>query len=242
MIALMNGETKNDIAQLSAAEKLIRLFENMNDVSFVYVKHKINSGFVSYTKDRNQSTNIQAFSDTENNCLAHEIEIDSWRKSLGLNENREILVAFAWAHDLELRMLQMFPEFVAIDGTFGVNRQRRSLLTATGKDSENKSFIGFRCFMPSKQKRAYSWAIGKAMLFLVGESMQYNQVLTCDMEQALVDSILEAINNPTSHLRNSKLRLDYYHLFEHKWSEYVSIYYNIWVVIGSVTSQYPYIA
>ena len=58
MIALMNGESKNDIAQLSAAEKLIQLFENMINVSFVYGKHEINSGFVSYTK---QKTNQQTF-------------------------------------------------------------------------------------------------------------------------------------------------------------------------------------
>ena len=78
--------------------------------------------------------------------------------------------------------------------------------------------------MPSKQKRAYSWAIGKAMLFLVGEAIKYNQVMTCDMEQALADFILEAINDPTSHFKNSKLRLDFYHMFEQKWKEHVSTY------------------
>ena len=78
--------------------------------------------------------------------------------------------------------------------------------------------------MPSKQKRAYSWAIGKAMLFLVGEAIKYNQVMTCDMKQVLVDSLLEVINDPTSHFKNSKLRLDFYHMFEQKWKEHVSTY------------------
>ena len=77
MIKLTNGETKDNIQQLSAAEKLIYLFENMNDVSFVYVKHHIDSGFVTYTKDRHHSTNKQVFSDEENSSLAHEIKIGS---------------------------------------------------------------------------------------------------------------------------------------------------------------------
>ena len=77
MVKLINGEIIDNTQQLSAAEKLIYLFENMNDVSFVYVKHHIDSGFVTYTKDRHHSTNKQVFSDEENSSLAHEIEISS---------------------------------------------------------------------------------------------------------------------------------------------------------------------
>ena len=84
--------------------------------------------------------------------------------------------------------------------------------------------------MPSKQRRAYSWAIGKAMPFLIGKSIEYNQVLTCDMEQALMDACVECINRPMSPLSKSKLRIDYYHMFEQKWTEHVS-FINICIIM-----------
>lgn len=237
IIADFNGNHLSDVAKMSAAEKLIKLFETMSDVSFVYVKHHINSGFVSYQKDRSSDDITQSnFSDEDNSLVANEIDIDSWRASLGLNNANEILVAFAWCHDYERRKIRMYPEFLAIDGTFGSNRQRRSLLTGCGIDSEKKTFTGFRCFMPSKQRRAYSWAIGKAMPFLVGKSIEYNQVLSCDMEQALMDACVESINRPMSPLSKSKLRIDYYHLFEQKWNEHVSFL----LLLLSIMKQYVY--
>ena len=122
-------------------------------------------------------------------------------------------MSFAWGIDCELRKLRMYPEFIAVDSTFGMNKQKRSLFTASGYDGQKRSFIGFRCFMPSKQKKAYRWAIGKAMPFLTGEAMKFNQVIVCDLEQAMVDAITDCINDPTSLLRFSKLRYDYYHLY-----------------------------
>jgi hypothetical protein len=57
-------------------------------------------------------------------------EIESWRNDVCLGKNNEILVSFAWSHIEESCKLCMFPEFVACDLTFGVNRQRRPLFVA----------------------------------------------------------------------------------------------------------------
>ena len=38
----------------------------------------------------------------------------------------DISVAFAWAHDDELRYTEMYPEFLAVDVTFGVNCQKNN--------------------------------------------------------------------------------------------------------------------
>ena len=221
MVGVLDSNNSTDSTKLSAAEKLIKIFEKMDDVSFVYVKHHIDSGFVTYTKDKGNIIHKTSIPHKDSENLAAEIEIDTWRTTLGLSNNKEILVAFAWSHDYELRKLRMYPEWMAIDGTFGVNKQKRSLLTATGYDGERKSFVGFRCFMPSKQKRAYSWAIGKALPFLVGEAIEFNQVITCDMEDALCNAIREHINDPSSPLHKSKIRIDFYHIFEQKWSEHI---------------------
>ena len=40
----------------------------------------------------------------------------------------------------------------------------------------------------------------------------------------MVDAIKDSMNDPASMLRYSKLRFDYYHLFEQKWNERVSTF------------------
>jgi hypothetical protein len=50
------------------------------------------------------------------------------RKELKLGDNDDILVAFAWLHNEESMKMSMFPNFVAIELLFGVNRQKYHLL------------------------------------------------------------------------------------------------------------------
>ena len=63
MISTFETCRKSDIAKVSAAEQLIKLFEGMTDVSFVYVKYHIESGFVTYTKDKGSRTNVTRLTD-----------------------------------------------------------------------------------------------------------------------------------------------------------------------------------
>ena len=50
--------TENEVLPRSAAERLIGLFNSMTNVSFVYVKHNQNSGFVTYTGSKKDKTNL----------------------------------------------------------------------------------------------------------------------------------------------------------------------------------------
>jgi hypothetical protein len=69
--------------------------------------------------------------EAENEIGFDETSIGFWHNSLKLSSTNNVLVAFAWAHDDELRNVEMFPEILAIDVTFGVNKERRDLLIAT---------------------------------------------------------------------------------------------------------------
>ena len=45
----------------------------------------------------------------------------------------------------------MFPEFLGVDLTFEVNKEKRELLITAGIDGYKKVFTAFRRFMSSKQ-------------------------------------------------------------------------------------------
>ena len=81
------------------------------------------------------------------NNIEYSDSIENWQDSLSLSPTNDILVAFAWAHDEEIRMVQMFPEFLGVDVTFGVNKEKRKLLLVAGIDSHKKLqlFVALCC-------------------------------------------------------------------------------------------------
>jgi len=204
----------------SSASRLIQLFKSNEDVSYVYVKHTMQSGFVSYRKTLgiNRETVIPHIGGMHN--ATNDEDIESWRKELKLDDSNEILVAFAWSHNEEARLFSMFPEFIAADLTFGINRQRRPLFVMTGVDGDNKAFTGLRCFMPSKSKEAYQWVLHDALPFLVGQSTADRICcISTDCEEALSLAIQYSMQLDGGLPKSLKHRLDFYHVFVQKWNQ-----------------------
>jgi hypothetical protein len=84
----------------------------------------------------------------------------------------------------------MFPEFIAIDLTFGTNLQRRPLFVAAGIDGCNKSFTCFRAFAPSKSHCAMNWIIHNAFAKMMGPDItKHVSVISSDMEDSLVNNV-----------------------------------------------------
>ena len=150
-----------DATSQSSIDRLLNLFQSLENISYVYVKHNNRTGFVTYHKAEKQMTELD-----------NEVEKDiaAWRKALSIDGTSDILVSIAWCHDAEKRQLVMFPEFISVDMTFGLNKERRNLLTFVGIDGHNRSFTGCRCWMPSKQTVAYRWAIDVALPILLGKN------------------------------------------------------------------------
>ena len=144
----------------SSIDRLLRMFEAMNNVSYVYVKHNVTNGFVTYHGDNAKKSQ---FDD------GIEKEKSEWRMNLKISGTEDILVSFAWSRDIEKRQMIMFPEYLGVDMTFGLNREKRNLLTFVGIDGNNQSFTGCRCWMPSKQTVAYQWAVDVALPILMGK-------------------------------------------------------------------------
>ena len=100
-------------------------------------------------------------------------------------------------------------------------------------DGDLKVFNAMNCFMPSKQFRAYDWAINIAFPKLVGiQSCHFNSIFTSDQEMALVLSIRKFINESDEKsdnlsmctAPNSSHRFDTYHIFTKEWKCKVNIF------------------
>jgi hypothetical protein len=204
----------------SAAERLIQIYKHDDNVTYIYVKHRIDSGFVTYRKDRNSQSEVMKVMDPSSENGATVTEIESWRNDLCLGGNNEILVSFAWSHIEESRKLCMFPEFVACDLTFGVNRQRRPLFVMSGVDGHKRTFTGMRCLMPSKTKKAYVWVFDVALTFLIGtNAVNAMQCISTDNEEALLSAIEQSKQLSSGLPKHLKHRLDFYHLFIQPWRQ-----------------------
>ena len=198
---------------LSSVDRLIKLFESMKNVTYVYVKHSMMSGFVTFTRTKSEKTLMSE---------SIEADVNSWRKALQIGDSQDILVSFAWCHDDEKRQVVMFPELLSGDMAFGLNRERRNLIIFAGVNGNNEAYTAFRCWMPSKQSVAYQWAIGVALPSIIGENVtSRNKIITSDAEPALVTAFLNTIQSPNGSFVNAKYRTDFYHLVTQRWNKII---------------------
>ena len=154
---------QKEYVTMSSVDKLLLLFKTIQNASYIYVQHSITSGFVTYHMSHKEKSNIED--------ISLENEILTWRRLLRIDDSENILVSFAWCHDDEKRKFVMFPEYLAMDMTFGLNKERRNLVTFVGMDGQNKAFTALRCWMPSKKYVAYDWAVRKAFPTLMGQKV-----------------------------------------------------------------------
>ena len=122
-----------------------------------------------------------------------------------------------------MQNISLFPDFLSVDVTFGVNKERRNLLRVCGIDGNYKVFTAFNCFLPSKQFRAYDWVRRVEFPKLVGmETLKFNSLITSDQESPLYSGIRNLMGTndvitksfPLARLRH---RFDMYHIFIKEW-------------------------
>jgi len=211
MESLLDGASRSPYG--SSAQKLIAFFTSLSDVSFIYMMHHPNSGFVTCVKKKGKET-------SENSAVDVGIsnaEMNAWRKELlvvqGDDDQTKILVCLCWCLDSELSEYGLFPEFLAVDVTFGTNRNSRNVAKVVGVDSSNQICTFASCFMGSKQRKGYRWLFEVALPSLLGnENAKKTSVVAMDNEEALNQAWIT-----TDVWKNSNLRLDYYHIFLKPW-------------------------
>jgi len=202
-------------------DKLIANFNKKSDVSFTYVLHDYKSGFVTYRKNKDDNLDNETVVN-EDYISVYQSEIDLWRDALTVDKGEKILVAFAWCTDDDLRLANMFPEFLACDVTFGVTKEQRNLFLFAGIDGNNKVFTCFHCYMPSKEARAFNWALRSALVQLLTHNILiFNQCVACDQELVMFQPLRAMMAASQSSLSKSCNRLDKYHLLTKEWLDNV---------------------
>ena len=118
---------------------------------------------------------------TEDEVGVSNTAMQNWRNDLGVNQ--EFLVSIAWALDQEIEEYDKYPEYIDADVTFGLNQRILGLLAVV--DGDMKSSIVYRCLVPSKERRAYSWLFSCALPFLLGTRSRSCSVVAMDNESPI---------------------------------------------------------
>ena len=150
-----------------------------------------------------------------------DLDIDTIRENMSLNNGQEILLAFAWISEEELSLVKRFPDFFAMDVTERTNIEKRSMFLVTGQDGNNKIFIALHCFMPNAQMDSFNWIYDYAMPLLIGEeTLLMNKVTITDGEDALYTPLVNQTEREGP-WQNSKHYRCTYHLFTQEWHKKV---------------------
>lgn len=182
----------NGFGKKSSAEALLSSFDSMiengYDLHYVAMVHSCDQSFqLKIPKGRPRKI-----------TLSGDIDIDKIRLSMRINDNQEVLLAFAWITGEELQMVSKFPEMIIFDGTEQTNKEKRSLFVGTGQDGNNKIFLALHSFMPNSQMSAFHWIYEYAIPCLWSlETITNNDVVITDGEDALYGPLENLSNTGT---------------------------------------------
>ena len=142
-------------SQGTSVDNLIKLFEKSDSVSFVYIKHRYHSGFVTFRKSKNEKQ-IEKYLSKFNNNQINQLSTKSivnWRESLRLSESNDVLVAFAWSHDEEIKSAEKNPDFLQqILLLTLIKKEESYLLLLELMEIINHSLHLGASFLPNKNK------------------------------------------------------------------------------------------
>ena len=171
-----------------------------------------------------QDSNFTATPTDEDELGVDNANVLNWRKKLKVGDSDKILVSLAWVTDDELKNGSMFPEFMAVDVTFGTCKEQRNLLRFVGVNGNLKTFDMFNCYMPSKQLVAFRWACKVAFVNLVHpDVLKWNRCIATDEESNMYVTLREMMVGGNL-IKKSCHRLDKFHLFTKEWLDNVSIF------------------
>ena len=70
---------------------------------------------------------------------------------LHVGKEKALFIGFAWVLPMEQNIFHHFPEVICVDTVCHTNKDKRPLLTISGRDSYGKIFIILRAFLPNER-------------------------------------------------------------------------------------------
>ena len=83
--------------------------------------------------------------------------INAHRQVFGVKHHQALFIGLAWVIPIEQKFFEHFPEVICVDTVSDTNKDKRPLLTISGKDSFGKMFIILRAFLPNERAWVFRW-------------------------------------------------------------------------------------
>ena len=95
---------------------------------------------------------------------------DGIRCAHRVDDNQDLLLAYAWVLPEEHRQFLLYPFVAHIDGTNSTNNECRPLITVTGRDCLGNQFTVLRAFVPNNQAWVFKWLFQTVFPTLIGKA------------------------------------------------------------------------
>jgi hypothetical protein len=89
----------------------------------------------------------------------------------GLQDSQDVFLGVAWVLPGEKHLLQLFPYVIHIDCVEDTNNEKRSLFTATGRDSSGTMFTILRAFLPNQCAWVFRWLFQNVFPRMFGKEL-----------------------------------------------------------------------
>jgi hypothetical protein len=203
----------------SPAELLLQHFDELvkegKGINYVALVHSVSESFKIHQPHGRPSTSIQ---------INGYDNITAIREAMQLNDNQEVLLAFAWTTDEEIEMLKRFPELLTMDVTEKTNKEKRGLFMVVGQDGNGMIFTGMHCFMPNARLESFNWIYSHAVrslwpLFDVTKNVE--SIIT-DGEPALYQPLENEISSGNIWSKEAAVYRCTFHLFSQHWTKHIA--------------------
>jgi hypothetical protein len=92
------------------------------------------------------------------------------RAQLRVADSNDLMIACAWVLPQERRQFMLFPFVLHVDTTADSNKEKRPLLTVSGRDSTGKMFTVLRALVPNERTWIFRWIFQTVFPTLLGVS------------------------------------------------------------------------
>lgn len=100
-----------------------------------------------------------------------------------------------WAYPWQIKMLKDFPEVIAFDSTYKVNRFNMPLLQATGMTPIGSNYSCIFALISDEREEAFRWVLQRFLELLDAHDIPHPHVILSDLDRAFKNAALDTFNN-----------------------------------------------
>ncbi|KAG7371399.1 MULE transposase domain containing protein [Nitzschia inconspicua] len=156
------------------ADKLVKSFSNRTDVCWAMMTFDPQAGVLLESTVKDRKNQLKLDRNSEENARFRLLHNQN-----RLSSSQKLLLIFLFATVEEMRLLQMHPESISCDVTFGTENTKKQLFTLAACDGNNKAFNCGRAYIPNGQAWVFWHCFRYCLKVFWGESITNRVSLMC---------------------------------------------------------------